>query len=320
MRNTDIEKALFPVEFRNIFFEEATDKGTLKVPISGYKAVVDTESKKTFCVVSDDYRLVTNKEAMKFGKQAFKQLFDAVNTDDLIVFNVIMPETRSYCHVDLIHKKYELNVWKTEVYLPYIRVTNSYNRSKALRFDLGFVRKLCDNGVIFEREAIEFKFFHTRRLIHEEIDFSKQYGKLKALEQKFVNYMTGINSVAVPRPHALPLMVKALDMKFDTGSTDEKKKRNAEKRLDEFSAYASRLVSKYYREMGENAYAVYNAATEYASDPRRSGSANLINGMQKRVGNWVEKFAAEQQLLNFGEYLAEQSAYFTRQDQPSVHT
>src|ERR1051325_8997989 len=49
------------------------------------------------------------------------------------------------------------------------------------------------------------------------------------------------------------------------------------------------VVSDDYRLVtSENAYAVYNAATEYASDPRRSGGANLINGMQKRVGNWVE--------------------------------
>lgn len=305
---------MFPVALRDIYFEEPMDEGTLKVSIKDWKAVVEVERRRTFCVVSDDYRLVTNKEALEFGKQAFKQLFDTVNTDDLVVFNVIAPATGSSCHIDLIHKSYEVNIWSKEVYLPYIRVTNSYNRSRALRFDLGFVRKLCDNGVIFEREAIEFKFYHTRQLIHEVIDFSKQYGKLKALEQKFVSYMTGIKDVAVPRAHALPLMVKALDMKFNTGSQDKKKKRNAEKRLNEFSAYASQLVNKYYSEMGENAYAIYNAATEYASAPPQSG-ANLINGMQKRVGNWVEEFTAKQQPLNFGEYLAEQSAYFSQQDQ-----
>jgi hypothetical protein len=310
LRDTNIETALFPVELRNIFFEEPSDTGTLKVRIAGYKAVVDTKSKKTFSVVSEGYRLVTNREALEFGKHAFNQLFDTVNTDDLTIFNVIKPETRSYCHIDLIHKKYEVNIWKTEVFLPYIRVTNSYNRSRALRFDLGFVRKLCDNGVIFERQAITFKFDHTRQAIKDKIDFSGQYGKLKALEQQFINYMTGIKDIAVPRPYALPLMVKALDMKFDTSTGDVKKKGNAEKRLDEFSEHASRLVKKYYREMGENAYAVYNAATDYASAPRRTGGANLINGMQKRVGHWVEEFAGQQQPINFGEYLAEQSAYF----------
>lgn len=312
MRDTNIETALFPVELRNIFFEEPRDTGALKVRIPGYKAVVDTKSKKTFSVVSESYRLVTNGEALEFGKQAFNQLFDTVNTDALAIFNVIKPETRSYCHIDLIHKKYEVNIWKTEVFLPYIRVTNSYNRSRALRFDLGFVRKLCDNGVIFERQAITFKFDHTRQVIKDKIDFGGQYGKLKALEQQFVNYMTGIKDIEVPRVHALPLMVKALDMKFDTSSEDEKKKLNAEKRLNEFHGHASRLVNKYYRELGENAYAVYNAATEYASAPPRTGGVNLINGMQKRVGNWVEEFAGQQQPINFGDYLAEQSTYFTR--------
>jgi hypothetical protein len=312
LRDTNIETALFPVELRNIFFEEPRVTGTIKVPIPGYRAIVDAKSKKTFSVVSDGYRLVTNREALEFGKQAFNQFFDTVNTDDMEIFNVIKPHTRSYCHIDLIHKKYEVNVWKTEVFLPYIRVTNSYNRSRALRFDLGFVRKLCDNGVIFERQAISFKFDHTRQVIKDKIDFKGQYGKLKALEQQFVNYMTGIKDIQVPRLHALPLMVKALDMKFDTTSNDEKKKLNAEQRLDEFHGPASRLVNRYYRELGENAYSVYNAATDYASAPPRTGGVNLVNGLQKRVGNWVEEFTSQQQPINFDEYLAEQSTYFTK--------
>jgi hypothetical protein len=128
LRDTNIEAALFPIELRNIFFEEPRVTGSLKVRIPGYKAVVDTKSKKTFSVVSDSYRLVTNREALEFGKQAFNQLFDTVDTDDLAIFNLIQPETRSYCHIDLIHKKYEVNIWKTEVFLDYRPRRNAQDR------------------------------------------------------------------------------------------------------------------------------------------------------------------------------------------------
>lgn len=136
---------------------------------------------------------------------------------------------------------------------------------------------------------------------------------VKALEQKSVNYVTGLKNVAAPRRHALPLTVKALDTRFGAAGEDEKTRRNAGRRLGEFGDYASRLAGKYYREVGENACAVYNAATGRAGDPRRGGGVNSIDGMRKRVGGRVEQFAAARQPPGFGEYLAGQPAYLTRQ-------
>jgi hypothetical protein len=179
-----------------------------------------------------------------------------------------------------------------------------------LRFDLGFVRKLCDNGVIFEREAIEFKYDHTRTVFRDEIDFAAQHGKLKTLEKKFIDYMTKLSDFSVPRQYGLPLMVKALEMRFAIDSSNPKKKQNAEKRLREFTNTAGPLVNGYFKEIGENAYAIYNASTDYASNPRVTGSANLITGLQKRVGNWVEAFTTQPQPISFNEYLKERTAYF----------
>ncbi len=70
MRSTDLTKVIFPVALRDIFFEEPLDEGTLKVPVKDWKAVVDVEHRRTFCVVSEDYRLVTNKTpVMSWKKQ-----------------------------------------------------------------------------------------------------------------------------------------------------------------------------------------------------------------------------------------------------------
>ena len=100
-------------------------------------------------------------------------------------------------------------------------------------------------------------------------------------------------------------------MRFAIDSSDPKKKQNAERRLREFPNSASPLVNGYFKEIGENAYAIYNAATDYASNPPITGSANLITGLQKRIGNWVESFTTQPQPLSFNEYLNEQTAYFT---------
>jgi hypothetical protein len=34
-----------------------------------------------------------------------------------------------------------------------VRITNSYNGSRALQLDVGFLREHCGNGVIFEQQA-----------------------------------------------------------------------------------------------------------------------------------------------------------------------
>lgn len=316
MRSTDLTKVIFPVALRDIHFEEPLDEGTLKVPIKDWKAVVDVEHRRTFCVVSGDYRLVTNKEALEFGVKAFEQLFQSIKPVEFEIFNVITPSTRSFCHIDLIHKTYNVKVWQQEEYLPYVRVTNSYNRSKALNFDLGFVRKLCSNGVIFEKEAIEFKFHHTRALIGKEIDFSAQHDKLKKIEARFKTYTEKLAHAEVPGQLALPLMCKALNLHFDINSDNVKKKQPAEKQLGEFTQTALALISKYQKQLGDNAYAVFNAATEYASTPGENNRrVPMINSLQRRAGNWVEDFtqALDKNDFDIERDTVEQQAYFNRE-------
>jgi len=149
MRNTNLKDVLFPVEMQSILREAAAEgrPPSPPVPVKDWCAVVDVERGYVFTVVTGNYRLVTNEEALACGKVASTRLFGSVDVErDMKVFNVITPSTRSSCYVDVIHREYRVNLWKKEVYLPYLRVTNSYNKTKALHFDLGFARELCDNG------------------------------------------------------------------------------------------------------------------------------------------------------------------------------
>jgi hypothetical protein len=157
-RDTDLSQILFPVEEKPIFF--VNPKAGMK-QIPNYKTIVNVTTNEPISVVSTDYRLISNQEALELGEKCFKQLFNEVDIDSMEIFNIITPKSKSFCHIDIIHNKYEVNIWEKEVWLPYIRITNSYNRLKPLRFDLGFCRKLCFNGVIFERNTISYKFYHT---------------------------------------------------------------------------------------------------------------------------------------------------------------
>lgn len=304
MRNTNLRDVMFPVEMQKILRSQTTAAESPSEPIEvkGWRAVVDAERQRVLSVVTTNYRLVTNSEAYECGKVAFKRLFDSLDVErDMEVFNVITPSTRSYCHIDLIHREYRVNLWKKEVYLPYLRVTNSYNRTKALHFDLGFARTLCDNGVIFEKATVRFKKPHTHQHLHEAISFLADGTKLEGLMQAFREYMTSLNKLAVPASLAHPLMVRALGLSFEGLEKGSENGRKAARRLrDAFKARAGELLLRYYDEQGSNAYAVFNAATHFASDPPEEVLLRPgVHALQANVGAWAERFPIDARVDGF---------------------
>lgn len=304
---------LFPVELRDIFYEKCDNNGSKKNAINDYKAVINTDTEYVFSVVSKDYQLVTNEEAIEYGKEAFKQLFDSVDIDELTIFNIITPYTKSFCHIDLIHREYKVNIGKKEVYLPFIRITNSYNRLKALRFDLGFAREICSNGMILEKESIKFKFFHTKQAMQNKINFDIKRDRLKELEKGFADYMYNITECPISIEYALPVMCKALDIKFDIKNLDQRKSDSAIKRLDEFKQITKPIVDKYYLELGHNAYAVFNAITEFSSSPRSNiTNSVMLNNLQMKAGRWAETFSVhcKEKSFDISKYVSGYIHYF----------
>ena len=128
--------------FYEICHEDA--QGEAKVErreASRHLAVVDTEKKHVFAMVTDGYKLVTNEEAIELGRECFRTVFERVDVEDMELFNTIMPDTRSFCHMDLVHGQASYDYYDNDPWTPFLRVTNSYNRTKLLRFasTLGFV-------------------------------------------------------------------------------------------------------------------------------------------------------------------------------------
>lgn len=324
-RNTNIQEILFPVELsdiycyfkkperqRNLFnLEERGDIDLDKVP--GYKAITNPTTGKVFSVVTDGYRLVTNQEALDLAKQCFQQLFGVPNAEQMDVFNIVTPRSLSFCHIDLIHRNYTINIWAKEMWLPYLRVTNSYNRSRALRFDLGFCRKLCDNGVIFERETIQYKFYHTHQEITPVGQFSVDFKRLKSLEASFCESVARLSAYDIPREAILPLVCAALHLEFDVQSSDPARQAKEIERFQTFKTGAQPLVNQYTDELGMNAYAVLSVITDIASRPFFYRTPNwMMDHLQKRAGHWLENFAHEIQNPDFKleRYLAEVMVWF----------
>lgn len=297
-RITEFEALMFPVELRPVYTEIEINGITSQQKIPNSQVVVNRESGKPLGVVSKNYKLVTNEEAVEMGKQCCADLFGSDAAGNIEVFNVYAPSTGSYCHIDLLHRSYQMNLWgepdRSDIYIPYLRVTNSYNTSRALRFDIGFCRKVCLNGVILGAETIRLTFSHVKHRLTNDIRFALQKGKIGKLVEDFKSYTNKLKNYHIPRKQALNLIRVLFRIKEESEINFESEKES----LEEYDALLCILdckLNKYIDELDENGYSLFNAITDIASHAIGNNRyfRRDVNAMQRLAGNWVHSFSRE---------------------------
>eukprot|EP01047_Picozoa_sp_COSAG01_P001877 COSAG01_NODE_46_length_32080_cov_716.589319_26_plen_329_part_00 len=307
----DLSKVLFPVEMRPVFVPmPENQQGELFQPtdlrhIKKYKAVVDVEREHVFSIVSDKYQLITNEKAVHLGATCFQTVFKLTDAKKMKLFNIIKPDTRSYCHIDFVHEEGKNEIFSDDSWTPFLRITNSYNRTYALNFDLGFCRGICNNGLIFGKNSIEFKFTHTRSAKNDpDAQFNLKSGEFVRLEQEFIESLRKLKRFHVPRKFMWPLLCKLFEMKIPTDDTAASQRASwqaAEEIVDS-------QMTHYFDQLGENGYAALNVLTDFATRPPKLGFGQArVNTMQTHCGNWTEEFSTEinSEDFSFEKYLGE---------------
>ncbi len=269
----DLKKLLFSVKL-----------GDVKVQLSGestidakhFKAVVRTDDHSVFSVVTDNYNLITNQQALEWGKEAFHKLFPQIDVKEIKPYRIHSPSTQSFCHIQLIHHKVNFQVFDQDLWLPFIQISNSYNRTYALSFELGFVRKLCNNGVIFKKNTVEIRAVHTRTADFE-MKMNVGIEELRKMQDEFVVSMKNLRRFYVDPRYIVPLVCKILKFDFNLQNKDKTEQTllddtnyeepNEDRRqLDELEQVVKRLAARYFSDMGHNAYAVFNIVTDLISN------------------------------------------------------
>lgn len=120
LERVELGEAFFPV--RRVEIQRADTKE----PIKRHWAVVDDDSGDVFSVVTDKYRVVTNKEACELGGKAFSHIFGAEALAGLCPFNVLMPKTRSWAQIDFTAECLAFESCRGDRWFPFLRVVNSY--------------------------------------------------------------------------------------------------------------------------------------------------------------------------------------------------
>lgn len=142
----------FPVEFRDVYVDFASrtkdgDKTLIHAKMQErHVAVVDVEREYTFAIVSQDYEIVTNKQAVELAEKCFQAVFKLTDCKHMKLFNVTMPSTRSQCRIDFLHAQSRSHVNGRDPWAPFIRVSNSFNRSRTSSSTLDSVAASARTG------------------------------------------------------------------------------------------------------------------------------------------------------------------------------
>lgn len=289
----DVREILAPVEIRRLLC--ADGEGGLR-PVASHRAIVEGGSGKPLGVVGAGYRLVTNEEALGYGRDCAAQLF-GTTAADMEVFNVLAPATRSFCHIDLVHRAHEVHLLEREIYLPFVRVTNSYNTTRALRFDVGYCRQICLNGVIFGKHSIRFAFPHSREGMRGRPNFEAGAHILDALRESFIGTAERLMGFQVAKDDALALVFRGLGLPLPEKSAEAP----ARETFLALRDAARERIGRYEKSLGSNAYAAFNAMTDLASHvPDVPRFRRSPHSLQAAAGAWAEEFGRFLKSDDFG--------------------
>lgn len=306
-----LSQAFFPVELRDIFVhgeskdeekQARLDMGASLKKVPGFQAVFCRDNGHAFSVVSDKYRLVTNHKAYKLGQECFKQVFSITEAKDMEFFSLVMPKSRSFCHINFIHKNRPFSpVSDEDKWFPFLRVTNSYNRTYALAFDLGFCRNACKNGVFFGKRSINFKCNHNRKTDQLVWQFSLRAGAFDNMENAFVESLHNLKRYWVPEKMMWPLVAKVYGLQ-----TSGFKNERQEQIFADQKERVRGISRKYCQMMGENGYTALNVISDFATKPvGYISDAQKVDGFQRKTGDWIGEFlkAIESRDFSFENYL-----------------
>jgi len=295
-----VQELLFGVDQVPVEAVVETNGHTRRISMPGKKALVNKRTSLVLGVVSRDYRVVTNQEAVSMAREVCEKAFPGLSSVEWEAKRAAAPSTLSYAHIDLMHRTHVLNYWDSEIkrddpFTPFLRVTNSFNGARALRFDIGFMRKHCSNGVIFEEEVATIKASHSKEALAQlKIEITSR--SLPRMWDEFSKFLTSVRSIGMTTDQSTLALNTVLRL---PAAKPEDKKARAEG-LKDLSVDLSTRLTCYQKELGPNAYAVFNTLTDIAARPPDSAYFQKDRDtIEKRSGRWLKELARQNQTSGF---------------------
>ncbi len=286
-----LQEILFKVKLQDIHSNFRFPNTLFPLPINtpNYMAVVNQSNGQIMSIVGKNYQLISNEDAIEKGKQIFTQLYPFVKPDELIPYKVIAPQSKASAYIDLIHETVDFEVFEQETWLPFLRTSNSYNRSVALSYEIGFVRKLCSNGVIFNKQSIKLKYLHNKG---NRVDIVSAANRIKTTSALFVMQCKSLKDYPIPKELMFALVCQILNVNLELPKDNQlKKKINSLQSLIELTKI---LTARYTNELGSNAYAAFNVLTDLVSHQDQyknlTGYYFNVRSYFSKPADWMDDF------------------------------
>jgi hypothetical protein len=283
----DLDTAFFPVAEQPVFTQD-----NRRIP--GYKSIVNLETMRVISVVSEQYYLIRNIDAYQMAESIVQEAFDGKTLQDFKCRNILMPQSKGSCRIDLIIPNNFCTLFGSskESWTPFVRISNSYNKTFTLKYEIGFCRWICLNGVIVGQTGVSFSATHTKRISKWDIVTTlrkrtrENMGNVGSLWRTFEQKMNMLWNIQMNPSDAMTLYCKVFDIKTPKEEISEQQKEWLFLRAKQID----HLRAEYFNELGDNAYAMLNVLTDFASFPEWTRNpSNYVDGYQRRVGRWVDE-------------------------------
>jgi hypothetical protein len=210
-----------------------------------------------------DFFFRTYKEVIVGGIHWTKQLFGAKSINDIYIKHLEYGREKQWFNVQLVHTGSGVTI-DGEKFNPYINIAYSYNTVTKVKFEIGFYRYACENGLV--------KGF-------------KELSKMEIKPENLFEIPFWLN----------PCLIKLLTNQFEfqirvlknTSLKGEQIQNWIEKNVSKWNI-SREMINSYINELGQNAYSLLNILTDGASNFERNFERSEMINMDNRNHNREE--------------------------------
>lgn len=307
--DSELEALFFPVEERDVYWEkdERKQSNNPSKPefTDRYFAIVDKERNSLFTIVSESYDLVTNIEAYFISRAIARYMFRSDNSNDNFEFVPVyhwINKNRSVCEIS-IGRKLDINQPKlNDGWIAGITMLNSYNKTVALTYYVGFFREnsfgnrpLClllpEN--LMSLKVKKDKYNNMFSQIEEQLMDLEEKKRIQDMEQSFMKKLDDLKNIAMDGDMFMALFCKFFHITKQRYNNDEAR---------EMRNFVKERKNLYIREYGENAYAFLLAISDYISNYEYFHLRINFFNYQTQAGQWVNDYLKESTKDDFSPY------------------
>ena len=269
--------------------------------------ILDVERCHVISVVThDNYELIRNEDAFFIAqKKVIPKIFPRAAHDSFLCNQVVLSESRGICYIDLCCHCYEPPRPVKDVWMPFIRIFNSYNTTCKLSYVLGFCHQTSQNRVIFADKMVPLSSTHSDVLNKLEKEIQKKFYDIAKFEVEFYDRLMELKKFYFPRK--LMLALYCMVFYVSAAGLRHLSFREREKRHD-FVESMDNWTKEFFDAHGDNAYAAFCVLAAAASRPiSYFTSENRMNTLQEKVGKWSKDFSdsVKEASFDIDKYLSE---------------